>query len=74
MFVLAHLSDLHMALRPRLFELAGKRGLGYINWHRSRKYIHRRDTLDGAANIRYLAWRLFDRQLQQRQSSAARQA
>ena len=46
MFVLAHLSDLHMALRPRLLELAGKRGLGYINWHRGRKYIHRRETLD----------------------------
>jgi 3',5'-cyclic AMP phosphodiesterase CpdA len=46
MFTLAHLSDLHMALRPRLLELAGKRGLGYINWHRGRKYIHRRETLD----------------------------
>ena len=46
MFVLAHLSDLHMALRPRLIQLAGKRGLGYINWHRGRKYIHRRETLD----------------------------
>ena len=46
MFVLAHLSDLHMALRPRLLELAGKRGLGYINWRRGRKYIHRRETLD----------------------------
>ena len=45
MFVLAHLSDLHMALRPRLLELAGKRGLGYINWHRGRKYIHLRETL-----------------------------
>jgi 3',5'-cyclic AMP phosphodiesterase CpdA len=46
MFTLAHLSDLHLALRPRLLELAGKRGLGYINWHRGRKYIHRRETLD----------------------------
>jgi 3',5'-cyclic AMP phosphodiesterase CpdA len=46
MFVLAHLSDLHMALRPRLLELASKRGLGFINWHRGRKYIHRRETLD----------------------------
>jgi hypothetical protein len=55
MFVLAHLSDIHLALRPPPYQLAGKRGLGYINWHRSRKYIHRRDTLDGAANIRYLA-------------------
>ena len=46
MFVLAHLSDLHMALTPRLSELAGKRGLGFINWQRGRKYIHRRETLD----------------------------
>lgn len=46
MFVLAHLSDLHLSVRPRLRELAGKRGLGFINWHRGRKYIHRRQTLD----------------------------
>lgn len=45
MFILAHLSDLHIALRPRLLQLAGKRGLGYINWHRGRKYIHLRETL-----------------------------
>jgi 3',5'-cyclic AMP phosphodiesterase CpdA len=45
MFVLAHLSDLHMALRPRLIELAGKRGLGFINWQRGRRYIHRPETL-----------------------------
>ena len=31
---------------PRLPELAGKRGLGFINWQRGRKYIHRRETLD----------------------------
>jgi 3',5'-cyclic AMP phosphodiesterase CpdA len=46
MFVLAHLSDLHMALQPRLIELVGKRGLGFINWHRKRKHIHRREILD----------------------------
>jgi 3',5'-cyclic AMP phosphodiesterase CpdA len=46
MFVLAHLSDLHFAKRPRLAELAGKRGLGFINWHRGRKYIHRIEVLD----------------------------
>ena len=45
MFVLAHLSDLHMALPPRLTELASKRGLGFINWQRGRRYIHRRETL-----------------------------
>jgi 3',5'-cyclic AMP phosphodiesterase CpdA len=41
MFVLAHLSDLHLASRPRPAELIGKRGLGFINWQRKRKYIHR---------------------------------
>jgi 3',5'-cyclic AMP phosphodiesterase CpdA len=46
MFVFAHLSDPHMALQPRLIELIGKRGLGFINWHRKRKHIHRRDILD----------------------------
>jgi 3',5'-cyclic AMP phosphodiesterase CpdA len=46
MFVLAHISDLHMALTPKLTQLLSKRGLGYINWHRKRKYIHRRDILD----------------------------
>lgn len=46
MFVLAHLSDLHFAKRPRLAELAGKRGLGFINWHRGRKHIHRTEVLD----------------------------
>jgi 3',5'-cyclic AMP phosphodiesterase CpdA len=46
MFVLAHLSDLHMASQPQLHELAGKRGLGFINWQRKRKYIHRPEVLE----------------------------
>ena len=46
MFVLAHLSDLHLSAPPRLAELAGKRGLGFINWHRGRKNIHKVETLD----------------------------
>jgi 3',5'-cyclic AMP phosphodiesterase CpdA len=46
MFVLAHISDLHMALQPRLTQLLSKRGLGFINWHRKRKHIHRREILD----------------------------
>jgi 3',5'-cyclic AMP phosphodiesterase CpdA len=45
MFTLAHLSDLHLALTPKPPELASKRGLGYINWQRKRKYIHRPDML-----------------------------
>jgi 3',5'-cyclic AMP phosphodiesterase CpdA len=46
MFVLAHVSDLHIASQPRLLELAGKRGLGFINWLRKRKYIHRPEILE----------------------------
>jgi 3',5'-cyclic AMP phosphodiesterase CpdA len=46
MFVLAHLSDLHLASPPRISNLAGKRGLGFVNWQRQRKFIHRPDVLD----------------------------
>ena len=46
MFVLAHLSDLHLASRPPLADLVSKRGLGFINWHRKRKHVHRTDVLD----------------------------
>ncbi len=46
-FVLAHLSDPHLAPlpTPRLIELAGKRALGYLNWLRKRRNIHRADVL-----------------------------
>jgi 3',5'-cyclic AMP phosphodiesterase CpdA len=46
-FVLAHLSDPHLAPlpRPRLAELAGKRALGFVNWRRKRHLIHRADVL-----------------------------
>jgi 3',5'-cyclic AMP phosphodiesterase CpdA len=46
MFTLAHLSDLHMATQPRPLQLIGKRGLGFINWQRKRKHVHRPDVLD----------------------------
>lgn len=46
MFILAHLSDLHLAGRPRLAELASKRGLGFINWQRKRKFIHRPEVIE----------------------------
>ena len=46
MFVLAQMSDLHMASSPRLSELANKRALGFINWQRKRKFIHRPEVLD----------------------------
>src|SRR5262245_50154103 len=46
-FVLAHLSDPHLAPlpRPRLAELAGKRAIGYLNWLRKRRAMHRTDVL-----------------------------
>ncbi len=48
MFTLAHLSDPHLGPlpRPNLSELAGKRALGFLNWHRSRKRIHRGEVSD----------------------------
>jgi 3',5'-cyclic AMP phosphodiesterase CpdA len=58
MFTLAHLSDWHLAAQPRLAELAGKRGLGLINWHRHRKNVHRPDVLD--ATVRDLKTCAFD--------------
>src|SRR4249919_613530 len=47
MFVLAHLSDPHLAPlpRPRVRELLSKRGLGYLNWLRKRRAIHRPEML-----------------------------
>src|SRR3990172_424790 len=47
MFVLAHLSDPHLPPpRPRAAELAGKRMLGFLNWHRRRCAIHRMEVLE----------------------------
>jgi len=47
MFVLAHVSDPHLAPLPRArwTELAGKRAAGFINWHRKRHLIHRAEVL-----------------------------
>jgi 3',5'-cyclic AMP phosphodiesterase CpdA len=47
MFVLAHLSDVHLPPlpRPRPAELLSKRGLGFINWLRKRRAVHRADVL-----------------------------
>jgi 3',5'-cyclic AMP phosphodiesterase CpdA len=58
MFTLAHLSDLHMALRPQGTQLLSKRGLGLINWQRKRGAIHRPDVLD--ALTRDIKARSFD--------------
>ncbi len=48
MFTLAHMSDLHIGPLPDPvhLELVSKRMFGYINWHKSRKNIHHRPTLD----------------------------
>lgn len=45
---LAHLSDVHLSpVRGfGLRHLNAKRGLGYLNWQRSRKRVHRRSALD----------------------------
>jgi len=47
MFVLAHLSDPHLAPlpTPHPFELLSKRGLGFLNWLRKRQSIHRPEVL-----------------------------
>ncbi len=47
-FTLAHLSDIHLSPLPRArrSDLMSKRILGYVNWHRGRKYVHRREVLD----------------------------
>jgi 3',5'-cyclic AMP phosphodiesterase CpdA len=47
-FTLAHFSDPHLPPlpKPRLRELAGKRGLGYLNWTRNRHKYYRREVLD----------------------------
>ena len=48
MFVLAHISDVHLAPLPSInpLELISKRGLGFLNWLRKRRGIHRREVLD----------------------------
>jgi 3',5'-cyclic AMP phosphodiesterase CpdA len=60
MFVLAHLSDPHLAPlpRPQIAELASKRLTGYLNWQRKRRAIHKSDVL--AAIVRDLASRRPD--------------
>lgn len=48
MLTLAHLSDVHIGPLGRLplAHLNLKRGLGYINWHRSRRNVHRLEVAD----------------------------
>lgn len=48
---LAHLSDLHLGpvagFHPRYWDT--KRWLGYLNWHRSRRFVHVRSLADALA-------------------------
>jgi 3',5'-cyclic AMP phosphodiesterase CpdA len=48
MFTIAHLTDVHLGpiggFTPRYWNL--KRGLGYANWIRKRRYVHLRPVLD----------------------------
>lgn len=48
MVTLAHLSDVHLPVLPRiaLHHMNLKRGLGLINWHRKRHAIHRMETVE----------------------------
>lgn len=52
LFTLAHMSDLHIGPlpTPKRLELFNKRVFGYLNWHKSRKNIHHRPTLDRLAD------------------------
>src|SRR5215470_10753484 len=47
-FMLAHLSDPHLAPlpTPTPFELMGKRIGGFINWQKRRRHFHRADVLE----------------------------
>jgi 3',5'-cyclic AMP phosphodiesterase CpdA len=47
-FVLAHLSDAHLAPlpKPHWIELLNKRITGYVNWQRKRRFIHDPDVLE----------------------------
>jgi 3',5'-cyclic AMP phosphodiesterase CpdA len=47
MFLLAHLSDPHLGPLQiaRFSELISKRAIGFLNWHRNRRGIHRAEVL-----------------------------
>ena len=46
-FLLAHLSDPHLAPLPKPYwnELIGKRVTGYLNWQRTRRFVHNSTVL-----------------------------
>jgi 3',5'-cyclic AMP phosphodiesterase CpdA len=47
-FVLAHLSDVHLAPMPALWPRHWnvKRFFGFVNWHRRRRFVHRLEALE----------------------------
>ena len=47
-FTLAHVSDIHLSPVPKVMrrQLLSKRLFGYVNWHRGRKFVHKREVLD----------------------------
>ncbi len=47
MFTLAHLSDIHLSPLPHIpvRDLLNKRAIGYLNWQRGRKDMHRHEVL-----------------------------
>ena len=49
---LAHLTDLHLPIPvvPTVSELLGKRTLGYLSWHRNRRFRHRVEALERIAD------------------------
>jgi 3',5'-cyclic AMP phosphodiesterase CpdA len=58
MFVLAHLSDPHLAPLPAASwrELSSKRILGYLSWHTNRRHVYSRTVLDAlTADVKALA-------------------
>ena len=48
---LAHISDVHLSpvqgFHPRYWNI--KRGLGFLNWHRGRRFVHTREVADRIA-------------------------
>jgi 3',5'-cyclic AMP phosphodiesterase CpdA len=49
--LLAHISDVHLGpitgFHPRYWNL--KRGLGFLNWHRGRRFVHQKGVADAIA-------------------------
>mgnify|MGYP001420760333 CR=1 FL=1 len=57
MFRLAHISDVHLGPLPAVTyrELASKRMVGYVNWHRNRKKLLQDGVLDAIIAVVMIA-------------------